>query len=183
MEKLEKAAVILELADALKNASDWCGATHLQKTAYFLQALTDVEVGYDFILYKHGPFSFELRDEITEMVTYDLMDVELNPAPYGPNLVPSKLGRKLQREKSDSTQKHETAVGFVAKNLGNKGVVQLERLGTALFVMLDNENVSVPKLVEKIHNLKPHISKSQAREAVQEVNEMRKQWDKRLIDE
>ena len=176
MEKLERAAVILQLADALNKASDWCGATHLQKTTYFLQELTRVELEYDFILYKHGPFSFDLRDEITEMVTYDLMQVKLNPAPYGPNLVPSDLGKRIQREQSGSTQEHQTAVAFVAEHLGNKGVVQLERLGTALFVTREDETVSPDRRAARIRELKPHITEDAARDAVRDVDEIREQW-------
>ena len=176
MNETERAAVIVQLADALNEASDWCGATHLQKTTYFLQELTHVELECDFILYKHGPFSFDLRDEITEMVTYDLMDVELNPAPYGPNLVPSDLGKKIQTQQSDSTRKHQAAVEFVAAHLGNKGVAQLERLGTALFVTLEDESVPSDKRSARIRELKPHITAEQAREAVREVDELQQQW-------
>ena len=183
MEKLERAAVILQLADALNKASDWCGATHLQKTTYFLQELTGVELEYDFILYKHGNFSFDLRDEITEMVTYDLMQVKLNPAPYGPNLVPNDLGKKIQREQSDSTRKHQAAVDFVTEHLGKKGVVQLERLGTALFVTLEDEARSPNARAARIRELKPHITEEQARDALREVDKIREQWPNRLINE
>ena len=39
--------------------------THVQKAMYLMQELLEVPTEYSFILYKHGPFSFDLSDELT----------------------------------------------------------------------------------------------------------------------
>jgi hypothetical protein len=49
-------AIIKELADA----GSWCGETHIQKTAYVAKELLGVPIAASFILYKHGPYSFDL---------------------------------------------------------------------------------------------------------------------------
>lgn len=57
MDKLAQEAVLIGLARRLDEHGSWSGETHLQKAAYLLHELLDVQFGFDFILYKHGPFS------------------------------------------------------------------------------------------------------------------------------
>ena len=89
MNRLQRAAVLLTMLDALKQRGSWCGETHLQKSVYFLQELFGVPLGFTFVLYRHGPYSFDLSDEITALRADLLLDVQ--PAqPYGPSLVPGE---------------------------------------------------------------------------------------------
>ena len=67
MDRLQRASVLLALNEQLRAAGSWAGETHMQKATYFLQHLMGVPLAFDFILYKHGPFSFDLRDELTAM--------------------------------------------------------------------------------------------------------------------
>src|SRR6266545_4036200 len=69
MKRLQRAALLTELVEQMRAHDSWCGETHLQKATYFLQELLDVEMDYDFVLYKHGPFSFDLRDELGGFVS------------------------------------------------------------------------------------------------------------------
>ena len=62
MKKSQRDAVLLSLVGEMINKGSWCGETHIQKAAYFLQVLLEVPLEFDFILYKHGPFSFDLSD-------------------------------------------------------------------------------------------------------------------------
>ena len=64
---MRRAAVILKLIDSLWDKGKWCGQTHIQKAAYFLQEFFEVPLGFRFIMYKFAPFSFELRDELTAL--------------------------------------------------------------------------------------------------------------------
>jgi hypothetical protein len=57
------------------------------------------------------------------------------------------------------------------EKLGNKGVVDLERLATALFVTRRAEpGASVDERSTRLTALKPHISAESARTAVEEVD-------------
>lgn len=60
MERLNRAAVLLNLVETLRSKGSWASETHFQKAAYFLQELLRVPLEFEFILYKHGPFSFGL---------------------------------------------------------------------------------------------------------------------------
>jgi hypothetical protein len=91
MKRLQRESVIIELADQLRAYGSWCGETNIQKATYFLQTLFDPELEFDFILHRHGPFSFELRDELLSMRGDGLLKLE--PAnPYGPRIKPTDTG-------------------------------------------------------------------------------------------
>src|SRR5271155_5362085 len=171
MDRFKKAALLSALADDLRKKGSWCGETHLQKATYFLQTLQKVPVGFDFILYKHGPFSFELRDELTAMRADGFLELRLKP-PYGPSLVTTEIGQELRAEHPRTLDKHRRAIRFVAEQLATRNVSELERLATALFVTLDGAPRSAEERAEEIKDLKPHIDLESAEAAVGEVEEM-----------
>ena len=65
LDRVRNGVVITRLIETLRERGSWCGETHVQKAAFFLQELMEVPTRFHFILYKHGPFSFDLRDELT----------------------------------------------------------------------------------------------------------------------
>src|ERR1017187_6331592 len=95
MNRLQKYSVLLALNEELRSAGSWTGETHMQKATYFLQHLMGVPLGFDFILYKHGPFSFDLRDELTAMRAEGFLRLEPQH-PYGPTLVTEEKSELLK---------------------------------------------------------------------------------------
>ena len=171
MKRLPRVAVLLSLVEKLHDNDSWCGETHIQKSTYFLQNLLRVPLELDFILYKHGPYSFELSDEITAMLADNILRVKLRPNPYGPSLLPGAEGRKLIKEKFSKTiKKYDSQIVFVAENLGRERVASLERLATALYVTKEEGEGNVEVRVARICELKPHISEEQAHVAVERVD-------------
>jgi hypothetical protein len=172
MENLERDVVIAELVEKLREHGSWCGETHVQKAMYFVQDLTDVPSGFEFILYKHGPFSFDLRDEITAMRADLLLELEVRSPNYGPSLKTTETARRWCRRHQDSVNRARPAVEFVAAHFGERNVADLERLGTALYVLRKLGDARDPgELARHIVELKPHVELSQAREAVETVLE------------
>ena len=86
MTRQRNAAILTRLASELKQHGSWCGETHLQKAVYLMQELFEVSPDFEFILFKHGPFSFELRDELTALRGDGYFRLEAMPMPYGPKL-------------------------------------------------------------------------------------------------
>jgi uncharacterized protein YwgA len=172
MKRLQKAAVISELADELRARGSWCGETHVQKATYFLQELFDGELNFEFILYKHGPFSFELRDELMSMRADGLLELQKQPYPYGPRLAPTDAGEGLKTTYPKTLAKRRRAIGFVADHLGAKDVNELERVATALYVTVAARSATREIRANSIHALKPHVSIDRALEAVDEVDAM-----------
>jgi hypothetical protein len=170
MEHLERASIILTLADNLRKNGSWTGETHIQKAGYFLQQLLNVPTDLRYILYKHGPFSFELRDLLTYMQAEDFIKWVPQP-PYGPSLQQGGLSEELELQFGSKSQQFKTQIEFVAERLGRKTVAELERLATALYVTQE-EGLSGAYRANRIVQLKPHVSFDQAELAVKELDKI-----------
>ena len=169
MDRLRNAALLTRLIEGLCSKGDWCGETHVQKTAFFVQELLGVPLGFQFILYKHSPFSFDLRDELTALRADGLL--ELEPRTYGAQLVPTKQCGYIQGIYPKTMEKYERSIGFIVEKFGGKGVVELERLATAFYVgKRSGEGEPVDSRARKVTELKPHITIDRARDAVGEVD-------------
>jgi len=178
MKRRQKQALILDLACKLSDQGSWCGETHLQKAVFFLERLAGVPLEFEFVLYRHGPFSFTLRDEITAMRASGLMEIESRPAPYGPSLVTTDIGHKLRSRWPRTLCEYDNEISFVASQLGNKGVAELERLATALYIQREHPGEDVESRARRLHQLKPHVSLEDARSAVVEVDRIIEQYDR-----
>jgi hypothetical protein len=179
MNRLESASVLLSLTEDLRKEGSWAGETHVQKAAYVLSRVLGVPLEYEFILYKHGPFSFDLRGELSAMRAEGLMAWEVQPFPYGPSLKEGELGPALKRQFSAVAERYGKQIEFVAKKLGRKDVKALERFATAIYVTRDL-NTPQPDRAAKLHELKPHVSIPEAEEAVREADEFLREADEFL---
>lgn len=157
MEKAQRFCIILDLIEDLKNNGSWCGETHIQKAVYFLQEVGLVPTDLEFILYKHGPFSFDLRDELTAMRATGLIEIKVNQYPYGPSIAITDMGKMLQKRLSMTVSQYRKNISYISTQLGSKGVAELERLATALFVKETEGITNKVAAAAKIHSIKPHI--------------------------
>ncbi|MEW6381838.1 MAG: hypothetical protein AB1611_19865 [bacterium] len=174
MKRLQRAAILLSLAKNLKDHGSWCGETHIQKAAYFLQQMLGVPLGFEFTLYKHGPFSFDLNDEITAMRADALIRLQPQPYPYGPSLLPDEGSELLKDRFPKTLKRYDNQVKFIAEKLGSKKVTELECLATALYVTYEFDG-DVETRARKINELKPHISVDEARSAAHKVDQIIKE--------
>lgn len=163
-------AIILKLVERLRQHGSWCGETHIQKSAYLLQELMIVPLGFDFILYKHGPFSFELKDELTEMRADFLLGWQERPDPYRDSLVVASLGEGLLEMDASEVRKYEHQIEYIARIINNKGVKDLEKLATAYYVRNTCGNIPLNEQVKKLCEFKPHITEEESKQAVSEID-------------
>jgi len=168
MTQVQRQAVLLALIRDLRAVGSWCGETHMQKAVYFLQSLRRVPLGFTFVLYKHGPFSFDLRDELTSMVADGFLELRAQ-WPYGPSLYPTDISEELRRSFPRTLHKYEIDIEFVSEVLGDRNVNELEKLATALYVYSEYANDSQQKRARILHQLKPHIPVQDALDAVRQV--------------
>ena len=172
MHRIAKAALIAELIERLRKKGSWCGETHVQKAIYFLQNLMDVPLKFDFILYKHGPFSFDLRDELTALRADGLLKLETRGL-YGARIATTGQSNTIRSHYPRTLSRHEMAIDFITEQIGKKGVVELERLATAMYVTRRSGlQASVESRVKTLVNLKPHIRKEDAQKSVAAADHM-----------
>lgn len=176
MNRLQKAAVLVNLIQVLKMKGSWCGGTHVQKAAFFLQELLEVPLGFTFTLYKYGPYSFDLNDELAAMRADEFLRLYVRDAQYGPSYDSGDLSAQLNERFPKTLASYRSRIDFVAERLGECGVADLERLATALFVRKRNNSVQTAEdSARRITKLKPHISFQSALAAVQQIDEISKE--------
>ena len=90
--------------------------------------------------------------------------------PYGPTLIRGRDADYLDRRYSSVGECYSRQIDFVASKLGDKGVRELEKLATALFVAREVGEAS--KRATRIVELKPHISLAEAMDSVREIGEL-----------
>lgn len=166
---LKRRALITQLVGEMNKRGSWCGETHIQKSVYVGQELFGLPLDFDFILYKHGPFSFDLRDELARMQADGVLRDIVRPGPYGATLTPGDLAEPLLDQYPKTQRKFGDKIRFVASALGDKGVNDLERIATALMITRE-EGGSTDSRAKKLIALKPHINQRDALDAVQYVD-------------
>jgi uncharacterized protein YwgA len=172
MKRLQRDTILVSLIEALRDRGSWCGETHIQKVSYFLQELLNVPLGFDFILYKHGPYSFDLSDTLAQMEA-DFIIRPVPKSPFGPTITLDSTSDLLKKKFSKTIKTYASEVEFIADRLARKNVAELERIATAMYVSLGEKNVKnqLPR-AKRIHELKPHVTEEQALAAVQEFDEI-----------
>jgi hypothetical protein len=173
IEPRARQVILLGLADALLRQGSRNGETHLQKATYILQTLAHVPLDFEFIPYKHGPFSFALRDELAVLRADTLFEV--TPTYYHVQAIqgPTERGLKLWQASSERAT-WTTSLEWTANTVGNKGVAELERLSTALYVTMQSISVSAPKSdrAQRLCEMKPHITEDEAHLAIDIIDEL-----------
>src|SRR5687768_16813155 len=102
------------LTEKLRARDSWAGETHLQKAVYFLQRMLGVPTGFKFTLYKYGPFSFGLRDKLTEMRSSGQLSMVIQPAPYGPQFQTGPGAAQLRKRFPKTLRAYDEQLEFVA---------------------------------------------------------------------
>jgi len=159
---------ILAMVDSLRAQGSWTGETHVQKAVYFLDKKCTVPTNLDFVLYKHGPYSFDLHESLASLFASCLLEHQIQP-PYGPRIQLTETGKKFLAKHADQLASKKASIQTVAQWFGNKGVADLEKLATALWVQQESPGARETTQAKRIHEIKPHISVEDAREALQTV--------------
>ena len=166
-------AVVASLVENMEDRDGWCGETHIQKTAFFLKRLMGVPLDYDFVIYKHGPYSFDLHADLMAMKANRFLKTESRLPYYGPSFRQGELSDVLIDRFPRTLRQLERQIAFVAEELSGKNVRELERLGTALFITSREPGASVEKRAMLLNGRKPHIPPDVAKAAVIEVDQMK----------
>lgn len=164
-------ALLLKTVESLQESGSWTGRTHVQKALFLVKAAGRIKVPHQYVLYKHGPYSFEVDQELAAMRSYEAIAAdELMPG-YGPTLQPSRNRGFLMRVgKLKAAEARE--IQRVCRFVDGRGVADLERLATAAWVLKQEKITNDEKAAARIHELKPHISVESAKDAIKTVRDV-----------
>ncbi len=168
MDALANSTVLLKLIEQLRKSGSWTGETHVQKAAFFLKELYDVPLPAEFVVYKYGPFSFDLRDQLVHLRTTGHIRTEPQPG-YGPKLGLTEVGTELLGRYHWKWKDYDAAIAAATEWLAGKSVQDLERLATAWYVHRREPGLSDDTKIGHIRTLKPHVTEEQAQRALQEA--------------
>lgn len=171
MKRNQKLVILSRLANSLIERGSWTGEMHLQKAVYLLEEVTGLPLGYQFVLYHYGPFSFELRQELNRMRADGLLELVPKPYPYGPSFGATEPGIELEKRFPKTLGRVERQVEFVADVIGSRSASVLERLGTAVYLLKSSPSRDLNQLALMFNQLKPHVSVDAAHDALQEMQE------------
>ena len=166
----ELRAVLCQLVGKMGEQDSWTGHTQVQKSCLFLQEMLNVPLGYDFELYLHGPYSFDLKDDLEDMLFMEELGLKPRPG-YGSSFFVTDHGESRMERSSEFLSEIE----FVAKEVARKDARQLEQLSTAYFLMIQDNDLSEAGIPDEVHRLKPHITVDVARSALAEIKELQNQ--------
>ena len=172
MKRLRRAALIVDLVDRLHQHGSWVGETHIQKGAFLAQEMLGVPTEIQFELFKHGPFSFQLREELGEMRAEDIVTLQSQRPPYGPRFFSDDAAQQLRQQFPKTLRKYAPQLEWTADWVGERGVVNLERMATAYWVTKEIPTASVDARAKRLHELKPHFNLESSAAAVSEIDEM-----------
>jgi uncharacterized protein YwgA len=120
---------------------------------------------YSFILYKHGPYSFDLSDEIVSLIADKYLEA-YSVVPRGSTFVLTKEGKNLVNKNSNAIKPFLEGIDFVSKKVGKRNVNDLECISTALYVTKDLKSHDIEKRAKRLNELKPHIPFEKAEESI-----------------
>src|ERR1700741_5392329 len=118
MERLSyssRCALMVELTKQLHSRGSWCGETHLQKALYILQDLSKSNFGYKFVIYKHGPYSFELSSELTAMRAANILEFQFPREGYGPSIAPTSFGERVFKVNEKNIKQYFPIISFLSE--------------------------------------------------------------------
>ena len=172
-------AFVLGVIESLHRHKSRTGKTHVQKALSLLRDLGKVVVPFDFVLYRHGPYSFQVEEALEQMQSYDAIGAEPNTGGYGAVLRPNTMG-DFARSREPLTDSEKQAIEEVCTFVGTRNVLDLERLATASWIRQQERIIEPDKVAIRLNSLKPHISVEAGEAANAEVSAWLKDASNRL---
>jgi hypothetical protein len=173
-------AIVLDVIKKLRAKGSWCGETHLQKALFILQDAMKSNFDYKFIMYKHGPYSFDLKTELAAMKASNIIEFNFPAEGYGPRIATTNFGERLYEVNKENIERYHKMNQFIADWFGSEDVRYLERVATAYFVTAKHPREPITSRAKRINSLKPHVDIASAEEAIRIVDEKRNEIKRRI---
>lgn len=162
-------ALLVEIIEELSRYGSWCGETHIQKTAYAAKQVLDVPLEASFILYKHGPYSFDVNAMLASMRADSMISL-VPRGKYGPSYSLEPASRSVRTRFQKTVEANAGKIHRIAAEFAKKNVADLERIATAIYVTARSPGTSVAARADELNRLKPHIHLNSALVAVHEAD-------------
>jgi hypothetical protein len=165
---LKQAAILGAFVEKVREMGHPCGETLLQKAAFVMKELLGVPLSDEFRIHYYGPFSFQLRDRLYLLEAEEFLRV--SPRDMGVTYDTAERFPQLREQFSQTIATYQSAIDFVASELGSLRVKELEPLTTALFVTRQQPDADATSRAAKLMQIKSHVQPAEARTAIAKVD-------------
>lgn len=159
--------MLVGLVSSLLRVSPRCGETTIQKAAFIGQVLLELPFEMEWRLYKHGPYSQDVRDELDRCEKAGRLRIHRDVGRsirYETRPVPATL-----RLSSGTEAKLE----LLSRRLAPMRLSQLETIATAAWATrFSGGDLSLKSRSRYVHKLKPHIDESRAARALEYLDSL-----------
>lgn len=151
------------------------GHTAIMKFIYFLQALRNVPLGYDFRLHIYGPFDQDVLNDLSyaEFLGAVTSKTVLYPTGYGYEVRSGPAADKVKEHASEFLKKHQADIDWVVAEFGGRTAADLEMIGTIIYVdrrfSQRGQRISLEDLARRVEAVKPHLTVAQIQSEVQSL--------------
>ena len=153
MDRVGRCALMTKLVEVARKRGVWCGEMQIQIMVLFVQELMEVPIGAEFVFYRRGPFSFNLRDELTGLHADGLIEVVPGFDKKGPYIAVTDRGRKVQDIGLTTLDRYVDRIEYTVEKLRGMGVVEIKRIAAAYYVLREDDgSTSVADRTKEVEN-------------------------------
>ena len=163
----QKHAMLLEVIRSLGRRNCSAGKTNVQKALAIMNE-TVQKTPFGFVLYKHGPYSFDVQATMEQMKTYRAIVSQPNVDGFGINICEGP-GSKFVDKNADLPIETKQAIEKVCEFVCSRSVFELERLATAAWIRKREGLKDSFEVAARLNQLKPHVSIDDATTADEEL--------------
>jgi len=140
----------------------------IQKVLYLLSIQGEVNVPFDFVLYRRGPYSFEVDAEIEQMLSYAAITRAASGA-YGTTFIPGRNAAFVHEHARAFTPAEQHAIHRICQFAAEQTPLELDRVSAAGWLRAREQLRDDQGIASRLRSLKSHVSNDEANTAAQSL--------------
>lgn len=165
----ERYGLIAEIAERFHAGNHRLGKTVLQKVIFLLQRSFKVDCDYGYTLYTYGPYSADVARDLDIVTGLGGAKVDYDFSFAGYEIYPGPASTDLRKRAEAYLRDISPMLDQLVADFGGMSAKDLELRSTAVY--LSKPGLERAKLMEQVHEVKPHFTPAQIEVAVRELEE------------
>lgn len=176
MERIERAALIVEMIDRMWDNGGWTDEHNVHMCLFFLQEMRGVPFGFDFVINGYGVLSQDMKRDILELRADEMVVLAPGQGKRRAGLELLKAGRLIRERYSHILERYEEDLAFVAKHFCSKSTKQLQNESASFYFLINGAEDDF-QIARWIDLNRPFVSWDESIRAVRDVRELAGQSD------
>jgi uncharacterized protein YwgA len=138
--------------------------TQIQKEMFVAKILCYVPLQYEFVIHDFGPYSFELDQDIRELLAFGYINDVSEIGQIGSRYELTEVGKSYLERYKDNTREYSNQLDQAVRLLAGHNVGVLELASTAIYVIEVLKVDDKDKALKTIKHIKPKYSDGKIKE-------------------